>query len=203
MVIYEKIGERIKEARENKGMKAKELAQALDMSAQIVSHWENGKRIPPFETAQLLADELGVTVGYLYCIDEPDNKIEALNVKFADAFEMDPLASKKKLPIPSSLLKKDSEYLAVQISENLGDIFRKNDIALINLKQLPQHNSYVLAKIMATEQVVFRKYVIDSSNIKNPVIKLVALDNENDSIEFDPDFISIIGTCSDNQRIIV
>jgi transcriptional regulator with XRE-family HTH domain len=203
MVLNEKIAERIKSARKNKGFQAKELAKSLNMSVQIVSQWENGKRIPPLETAKLLSEKLGVSVGYLYCIDESNNKIDVVQVKLSDTIDPDPFDSKKSIPVPSFMLEEGTKYLAIRIADDsMGDVFRKNDIVLINTQKNPHHNGYVLAKIRTTGQVIFRRYVIDSSNLKSPLVNLVALNDRFDTIQFDPSFVSIIGVCSDNHRVI-
>lgn len=47
------------------GLNQGELAQKLDMSASIISKWENGVYAPTFCTPLRLAKELGVTVGWL------------------------------------------------------------------------------------------------------------------------------------------
>ncbi len=59
------LGERIAEKRKAKGMKQEELAEALGVSAQAVSKWENDVSCPDIMTLPTLAKILGCTVDEL------------------------------------------------------------------------------------------------------------------------------------------
>ena len=59
------LGERIAEKRKAKGMKQEELAEALGVSAQAVSKWENDVSCPDIMTLPPLAKILGCTVDEL------------------------------------------------------------------------------------------------------------------------------------------
>ena len=59
------LGERIAEKRKAKGMKQEELAEALGVSAQAVSKWENDVSCPDIMTLPTLARKLGCTVDEL------------------------------------------------------------------------------------------------------------------------------------------
>lgn len=56
---------RLKEARKRKNLLQKELASLLGVSRTTVTSWENGTRVPEFETLQRIADVLEVSVDYL------------------------------------------------------------------------------------------------------------------------------------------
>lgn len=55
-----KIGHRIKESRERKGVSQGELARRLGVSQPTISDWENGKTDPTVENMRTLAVELNV-----------------------------------------------------------------------------------------------------------------------------------------------
>lgn len=59
------LGERIAEKRKAKGLKQDELAEALGVSAQAVSKWENDISCPDIMTLPDLAQRLGCTVDEL------------------------------------------------------------------------------------------------------------------------------------------
>lgn len=59
------LGERIAEKRKAKGLKQEELAEALGVSAQAVSKWENDVSCPDIMTFPSLARKLGCTVDEL------------------------------------------------------------------------------------------------------------------------------------------
>lgn len=57
--------QRLKDARHSKGMTQRELANALNVSKSIVSHWESSNRTPPMTSMPAIAEVLGVSVNYL------------------------------------------------------------------------------------------------------------------------------------------
>ena len=59
------LGERIAEKRKAKGYKQDELAEALGVSAQAVSKWENDLSCPDIMTLPALAEKLGCSVDEL------------------------------------------------------------------------------------------------------------------------------------------
>jgi len=57
--------ERLRAAREYRGLIQSELAERAGMQASAVSHFETGTRKPSFDNLRLLADTLDVTTDYL------------------------------------------------------------------------------------------------------------------------------------------
>lgn len=55
----QELGRRIKEARQEKNWKQKELAQAVHVEPMTVSRWERGENTPPLETLALIAKATG------------------------------------------------------------------------------------------------------------------------------------------------
>jgi repressor LexA len=58
-------GERLKELRERAGLSQDALASELNKSKSLISMYESGKRIPPYETQELIADFFNVGLDYL------------------------------------------------------------------------------------------------------------------------------------------
>ena len=48
--MTQNLGEKIRQARREKGMTQEQLAQALFVSRQTVSNWENGRTEPDYQT---------------------------------------------------------------------------------------------------------------------------------------------------------
>lgn len=85
------IGKRIKEARQERQMSQKELADAIGTTKSTISKYELGHREPSFAMMHSIAEALNVTVGYLQGFESLDalqiitalknhdvNKLEAL-----------------------------------------------------------------------------------------------------------------------------
>lgn len=203
MSIEKNIGCRIKEARLAKNLTAKELSLSLDKTVQMISQWETGKRIPTFETAKQLSKLLDVSISYIYCADTSNTDSSSENIKLYNMFEL--LDEKhSSLGIPQEMINTDiKELIAVKITDNsMENIFRKGDIVIINKEKKPFDGCYVLIKIVHTNQILFRKYHIDNSNLNSPTITLCPLNSSYEKIEFNTDLITVIGVCSDDLRLI-
>ena len=60
--VMQNLGEKIRQARRDKGLTQEQLAQALFVSRQTVSNWENGKTEPDYQTLVRLSQELGMEI---------------------------------------------------------------------------------------------------------------------------------------------
>lgn len=79
MLNLEKIGNKIATLRKQKNMKQNELAEALYVTHQAVSKWENGKSIPSIEILYDLTQLFNVSIDYLLQNTEiPDDDYELL-----------------------------------------------------------------------------------------------------------------------------
>lgn len=65
MINSKLIGERIKEAREKKGLSQRDLADKLAVSQPAIVQFEKGYKIPNTLMMNALADVLGVTTDFL------------------------------------------------------------------------------------------------------------------------------------------
>lgn len=57
--------ERLRKLREEKGLLQRELAEKLNLSRVAITHYEQGKRFPEWDTLQKMADLFNVSVDYL------------------------------------------------------------------------------------------------------------------------------------------
>lgn len=67
------LSERLKEQRELKHLSQKDVASALNMSASIISNYENGERLPSLENLITLARFYKCSTDYLLGIDKNCN----------------------------------------------------------------------------------------------------------------------------------
>lgn len=58
--------QRIKEARQNKGLTQKQLAEAAGIAVGSVSAYEKGSQVPPVDAAYRMAAALGVSLDWLF-----------------------------------------------------------------------------------------------------------------------------------------
>lgn len=58
-------GEKLREAREVKGLSQTDLAKLAQFQPSAISHFETGRRSPSFDNLRRLADALSVTIDYL------------------------------------------------------------------------------------------------------------------------------------------
>lgn len=80
--------ERLKKAREDRGMTQAELAEKAGLPPSSISHFEKGPRKPSFDTLRRLAKELKTTTDYLLGrTAEVDAEVKA-SVLFRKAAEL-------------------------------------------------------------------------------------------------------------------
>lgn len=60
-----KFAQRLKELREKKGLSQQELATIIGKSKSLISMYESGGRVPPFETQEAIADYFNVSLDCL------------------------------------------------------------------------------------------------------------------------------------------
>lgn len=74
-----KLSERLTELRKEKNLSQAELADALNISRQSVSLWENGSTVPALDKLQFLAEFYGVTLDELFCSVEKKQNLQEQN----------------------------------------------------------------------------------------------------------------------------
>ena len=80
------IGRAIKELRQKRGITQEELADALRVSVQTISRWENGANAPDLSMLPQLALYFSVTTDYLLGVER--NETMAKLIKTTETFEL-------------------------------------------------------------------------------------------------------------------
>jgi transcriptional regulator with XRE-family HTH domain len=74
--MLEKIGEKIRDAREEQGISQKDLGMALGLSDKAISAYEASRTIPPLETLIRISEELNKPLEYFIKSNSDDYKVE-------------------------------------------------------------------------------------------------------------------------------
>lgn len=67
-----KLGKRLKELREDKGLRQNVLAEACNVALSTYANWEQGRTLPPLNQIPVLADFFGVTTDYLLGVSKKE-----------------------------------------------------------------------------------------------------------------------------------
>lgn len=86
--------ERLREARNARGLSGEALGKTLAVSKATISHWENGRYEPSLEQLKALCAELGVTSDWL--LEREPRTISAEAVQEAQAFEALSIEDRRK-----------------------------------------------------------------------------------------------------------
>lgn len=65
--------ERLKALRKQAHITQEQMAKALGVHKDSLSHWENGRRIPSFQTVTRMANIIGVSVSELFKANDENN----------------------------------------------------------------------------------------------------------------------------------
>jgi Fic family protein/DNA-binding XRE family transcriptional regulator len=132
----------LKNAREQKGLKTREVAQLLGIDQALISKFENGSRKPTKDQVVKLASLLGIDFEtlmiawlkekILYEIGQDDFALKAINM-VREEIENSYVASKKSL------------------SKNLSVILQEIDVLKAKLDQFRQFDSYRIAQALELE----------------------------------------------------
>lgn len=74
------IGDRLKNARENKNLEQKEVANLLKVSISTVSGWENSYRTPPLKKLIKLAKVYETSLDYLVGFEHKSDKEDLIEL---------------------------------------------------------------------------------------------------------------------------
>lgn len=72
--LSEKLGKRIKEIRESRGLKQWQFAEMLEMESSNLTRIESGKQIPKEENLEKIAELLGVQVKDLFDFEHKESR---------------------------------------------------------------------------------------------------------------------------------
>lgn len=114
-----KPGERIKQFREGKGLKQRDLEGALGFSQGYISEIERGVKSPSREVLKKLTEVYGLSSDYVLYGSEEEQK-KYLMVKEAEAkYEILPTSTKKLLDNVKEILESDNEVMINALKANI------------------------------------------------------------------------------------
>ncbi len=147
----------LKNARENKGLKTREVAQLLGIDQALISKFENGTRKPTKEQIKKLASLLE--------IDFEELMIAWLKEKILYEIGQDEFAIKAINMVCEEL---QNSYVTIKksISKNLLSILNEIDILKSKLDQFSQFDSYRIAQALELE------YTFESNRIEGNTLTL-------------------------------
>ena len=146
----------LKNARELKGLKTRELAQLLNIDQALISKYENGTRKPPKEQVVKLAQVLN--------IDYETLMIAWLKEKIIYEIGNDDLAMKAMYMVQEERV--EYELLAPKLSVKLETILNEIDVLKAKLEKFRQFDSYRIAQALELE------YTFESNRIEGNTLTL-------------------------------
>lgn len=94
-------GERIREARIQRGMTQKQLGERAGIAEPTIRKYELGKLNPKYETMQKIASALNVTVGYIQGYETMNTSVYCNSSASVMYISIPPLwEGKRRIPLP-------------------------------------------------------------------------------------------------------
>ncbi|EPN0316268.1 XRE family transcriptional regulator [Vibrio vulnificus] len=126
------IGERIKQARKNVGLKQKDVAEALDVTPQAVSGWERGVTTPQVDLYDQIATLLDVQKRWLFFDEKTENSNSESEVVEIPFYTSDltpngcgcpdfPHSESPTYPLPTKFIKASVDFSKLAMACVCGD----------------------------------------------------------------------------------
>jgi transcriptional regulator with XRE-family HTH domain len=98
--LFMKYGNRIAQQRDERKLTQEELARKVGITRASLSHYENNRREPDYETIQRIADFFSVSVDYLMGrTSEPNHTLDSDTRAFVDQLELSDQALLEKFSL--------------------------------------------------------------------------------------------------------
>lgn len=172
--IKEKIGQRIREARKEKGLTRKALADlTTELKQSRINNWERGIRTPGPEEVKQLAEVLEVSPAFLMCLTDDRQSLNAqslatliplLNHQQACEAEMHVQAIQEQgevyISVSTELVPQlGSHAFALKMpDESMIPEMRVNDIQIVDPSVEPKPGDYVAVKISGKSEAIICQY---------------------------------------------
>lgn len=147
----------LKNAREEKGIKTRELAQLLGIDQALISKFESGSRKPTKEQVAKLAQVLD--------LDYENLMVEWLKERILYEIGSDELALKAMI-LAEEQIKYNVSFVRKSISKNLQNILDEIDALKTKLNQFRQFDSFRIAQALELE------YTFESNRIEGNTLTL-------------------------------
>ena len=194
-IIFEKVGKRLKEARERKKITLEEAGKKVDVHKSTVLRWENGEtekiKLPILET---LADYYNVDPAWLAGYDVPMEKntasvseqlknIGAMYVSNTDLVKIPLLGTVKAgydymaqenwtgyVDVEKEIVKDGQEYFALKVhGDSMSPVLIEDDIVIIKKQNDFENGDIVVAIINGDEATIKKGKKSDSSILLQPL----------------------------------
>ena len=184
-IIFEKVGERLRQAREMNHITLEEAGKKVDVHKSTVLRWENGEtekiKLPIIE---LLSNYYNVNPAWLMGYDVPmkeiNNKINSNTkipllgiVKAGYNYLAEENIIDYVSVTDSSLNNTDFFALRVKGDSMIPEIY-ENDIAIVKKQDDFENGDYVVALINGDEATIKKGYKTDSGLLLQPINQSVA-----------------------------
>ncbi|WP_010655126.1 LexA family protein [Fluoribacter dumoffii] len=179
MNIKEKIGERIFQERQSKGLTRKALAELTDdLKPSRINNWERGIRTPGPEEIKQLAEALDVAPGYLMCLTD-DKQVKQ---EFPWLGALIPLLNSQQACDPKTIIQAIRDEtgqhsvsfipLSPEISQKLGENafalrvqddsmspeLKVGDVLIVDPDQVIRPGGLVIANLQDMNEATVRRY---------------------------------------------
>jgi SOS-response transcriptional repressor LexA len=159
-----KIGDRIKELRESKGLIQKELAKKLGVAVQSVSSWEIGSRNPNSNQRKKLCAIFGITeaqlFGALTTQSIPVNKIPIISWVHANKFE--PISDPFPVGISDdyiySTIKGENIFALKVHNDCMSPEFNQGDIIIVDPNLSVEQGDYAIIADRDSDGATFKQF---------------------------------------------
>lgn len=186
-IIFEKVGRRLKEARERNKITLEEAGKKVDVHKSTVLRWENGEtekiKLPILET---LADYYNVNPAWLagfdvpmerylntYKTDKLGNPVTSIPILGTVKAGYDYLAQENwigTIDVETSLVGNGEEYFALKIKgDSMAPVFLENDIVIIKKQDNCENNEFAVIIINGDEGTLKKVKKTDSGIILQPL----------------------------------
>lgn len=209
--VFLRIGKKIKERRLQLGLTATKLANLSGFSKQQISNWENGQRAVTLESVLKIQPILKVEASYLLGMegvlnnDDPNNIYPIISMNNRSHDSLNNILSEKEFCIKDILPNDFSDsFIVYTVSDNsMNDICCKGDMIIFDKVKKPSDGDLVLIQILKTNQLLFRRYLIDHTDITNP--QIIFQSNAVATQDIKPSSTNgykILGVCCEQKKII-
>lgn len=171
MVDETRLGERLRELRENKRLKQNEIAAQLRVSKQLVNHWEHGRSWPSLEHLAWLARLYESSIDYIvgrdeaYCVAQAKPSVRAFSQEDLTAwFANDPLPTRNFVtPVKAQ----SGNAVAFYVSDRaMVPAFEPGDLVIVDPEVPAQPGDCVAISLPEENALLFRRFRPEREDLK-------------------------------------
>jgi transcriptional regulator with XRE-family HTH domain len=202
------LGERIRAARARKGLTQRDLAEAIGVSVQAVSQWENNDTSAKLSRVTQIAEVLSVEPKWLLSAAALGENASPEHISLVQAAIRTPLVNLEDAVWFSSIgkfankpdIQRDLELtyealgptFAFKVCDNsMSKRFREGDIVIADTALAPQNGDFVVVVEMKNPRPIFRQYVRRNSGAST-IIHLKPLNKRYRTVAIGPSNLGMV-----------